>query len=386
MKEKEFLSRRDFLKKAVLAGTGIALGCYGLSQLFRESTYSSKPGDSHRLNPWSKEGYHYTTLGENVKCQVCPNECILKEGGRSVCRNKTNHQGTLYTLAYGNPCAVHIDPVEKKPLFHFLPSTTTFSVATAGCNFRCLNCQNWEISQRGPQAGDGNLFPEDVVVKAAQSECLSVAYTYSEPTAWYEYMYDTSKLAASQGIKNIWVTNGYMNENPLRDLCQYLDAANVDLKSFREEIYSTLNRGKLEPVLATLKTLKDEGVWVEVTTLVIPTWTDDMEMIAEMCQWLYENLGPDYPLHFSRFYPAHKLLNLPPTSYETLEEARRIALDSGLHHVYIMNVPGSEGQNTYCPHCEKVIIERKGFLVTEMHVEEGICGFCGNKIEGVWNL
>jgi pyruvate formate lyase activating enzyme len=249
-----------------------------------------------------------------------------------------------------------------------------------------LNCQNWEISQRGPQAGDGNLFPEDVVVKAAQLDCPSVAYTYSEPTAWYEYMYDTSKVAAHNSIKNIWVTNGYMNEKPLRDLCQYLDAANVDLKSFSEEIYSTLNRGKLEPVLATLKTLKDEGVWVEVTTLVIPTWTDDMEMITEMCQWLYENLGPDYPLHFSRFYPAHKLLNLPPTPYETLEEARRIALDSGLHHVYIMNVPGSEGQNTYCPHCEKVIIERKGFLVIKMHLEEGACGFCGNKIEGVWNL
>ena len=392
MTEKESLSRRAFIKKVVLAGAGIAVGAYGLSRLLRgtsESESLSEPLSEPLSGPWkwSHEAYHYIKLGENVKCQVCPNGCILREGQRSVCRNKTNYKGALYTLAYGNPCAVHIDPIEKKPLFHFLPSTAAFSIATAGCNLRCLNCQNWEISQRGPEKRDGEygeLFPAQVVEQAAQTGCQSIAYTYSEPTAWYEYMYDTSQLAAQQGIKNVWVTNGYMNETPLRDLCQYLDAANVDLKSFSEDIYNTLNSGMLEPILNTLKVLDKEGVWFEVTNLVVPTWTDDMDMIADMCAWLYENIGPDYPLHFSRFHPAHKLLNLPPTPIETLDEARRIALDAGLHYVYIGNVPGSEGQNTYCPYCEELAIGRKGFFVTEMHVKDGVCEYCGNEIKGVW--
>lgn len=391
----ENLSRREFLKKAGIVGAGAVLGAYGLSQLLKNGT-GAEPESSFEPETdlesadapwkWSHEGYHYITLGENVKCQVCPNQCILREGQRSVCRNKTNYKRTLYTLAYGNPCAVHIDPIEKKPLFHFLPSTAAFSIATAGCNFRCLNCQNWEISQRGPQERDGELFPEQVVEQAVQTECHSIAYTYSEPTAWYEYMYDTSRLAALKGIKNLWITNGYMNEPPLRDLCQYLDAANVDLKSFDEEIYNTLNSGTLEPVLNTLETLKEENVWFEITNLVVPTWTDDMDMIANMCAWLYENIGPDYPLHFSRFHPAYKLLNLPPTPVDVLNEARQIAADAGLNYVYIGNVPGTEGQNTYCPHCEKVVIGRKGFFVTEMHVKEGVCEYCGNEIKGVWTV
>ena len=343
MTENDSLSRRVFLKKIVLAGLGIAAGAYALSRLFRENPVvpgglgQSSQSESELSAPWkwSREGYHYLKLGENVRCQVCPNECILREGQRSVCRNKTNYGGVLHTLAYGNPCAVHIDPIEKKPLFHFLPGTSAFSIATAGCNFRCLNCQNWEISQRGPEERDGELFPEQVIEQAAQTGCHSIAYTYSEPTAWYEYMYDTSVLAAQRGIRNVWVTNGYMNETPLKDLSQYLDAANVDLKSFSEEIYNTLNSGTLEPVLNTLKTLRDERVWFEVTNLVVPTWTDDMDMIAEMCAWLYQNIGADYPLHFSRFNPAYKLLNLPQTPYETLKEARQIALDSGLNYVYI---------------------------------------------------
>ncbi len=389
MTEKESLSRREFIKRAALAGAGITLGAYALSRLFKEDSVQLEPseGRSEDEGPWkwSREGYHYLHLGENVRCQVCPNECILREGQRSVCRNKTNYKGTLYTLAYGNPCAVHIDPIEKKPLYHFLPATSAYSIATAGCNFRCLNCQNWEISQRGPNERDGELFPEQVVERAVHSDCQSIAYTYSEPTSWYEYMYDTSQLAVTQGIKNVWITNGYMNEGPLRDLCQYLDAANVDLKSFREEIYNELNSGTLEPVLNTLSVLKEEGVWFEVTNLVVPTWTDDMDMIAQMCEWLYQNVGCDYPLHFSRFHPAYKLMNLPPTPYEILKEARQTALNSGLHYVYIGNVPNAEEQHTYCPHCENLIIGRKGFFITEMHVKDGFCEFCGEEIKGVWN-
>lgn len=381
------------MRSAAVIGAGIALGAYGLSRLFRSSApqpeLAPTPASTF-TSPvaapweWSKEGYHYISLGENVQCQVCPNKCILREGVRSVCRNKINYKGKLYTLAYGNPCAIHVDPVEKKPLFHFLPSTTAFSMATAGCNFRCMNCQNWEISQKSPEETENiTLYPQEVVQHAEESGCKSIAYTYSEPTAWYEYMYDTSQVARSQGMKNLWITNGYMNEPPLRDLCQYLDAANVDVKSFREDIYNTLNAGTLEPVLHTLKVLKEEGVWFEVTNLVIPTWTDDLDMIREMCVWLYTNVGPEYPLHFSRFYPAYRLLSLPQTPYDTLKEARKIAMDEGLYYVYIGNVPGEE-ENTYCPSCGKLLIERKGFSVVTMLVEEGVCTYCGQPIKGVW--
>ncbi|MBU7024307.1 MAG: AmmeMemoRadiSam system radical SAM enzyme [Theionarchaea archaeon] len=385
MAGKEPMSRRDFISKSVMAGAGIALGAFGISRLLQREPISESSENGQPWK-WSKEGYHYITLGDYVKCQVCPNQCILREGIRSVCRNKTNYKGTLYTLAYGNPCAVHVDPVEKKPLFHFLPSSSVFSIATAGCNLRCLNCQNWEISQKSPEETTNmELFPQDVVVRAEQSGCRCIAYTYSEPTAWYEYMYDTAHVAAQREIKNIWVTNGYMNESPLRDLCQYLDAANVDVKSFDEEIYHELNSGMLQPVLNTLKVLKEEGVWFEMTNLVIPTWTDDMDMIREMCQWLYENVGPDYPLHFSQFHPDYKLQHLPLTPLEVLRKARTIAMEEGLHYVYIGNVPGIEEQNTVCPSCHKVVVERNGFFISQMHVHQGVCEFCGGTIAGVWS-
>ncbi|MBU7014976.1 MAG: AmmeMemoRadiSam system radical SAM enzyme [Theionarchaea archaeon] len=385
MESREPISRRDFIKKSVVAGAAIALGGYGISRLLQrepipESSSSGQPWK------WSKEGYHYITLGDYVKCQVCPNQCVLREGIGSVCRNKTNYKGTLYTLAYGNPCAVHVDPVEKKPLFHFLPSSSVYSLATAGCNFRCLNCQNWEISQRSPEETTNmELFPQEVVMRAEQGGCQSIAYTYSEPTAWYEYMYDTARIATERKIKNIWVTNGYMNELPLRDLCQYLDAANVDLKSFDDKIYHELNAGMLQPVLDTLKILKEEKVWVEITNLVVPTWTDDLDMIREMCQWLYENIGPDFPLHFSRFHPDYKLQHLPPTPVEILKKAHAIAAEEGLHYVYIGNVPGIEEQQTVCPSCQKVVVERNGFLVMQMHISQGACDFCGEPVAGVWS-
>ena len=249
------------------------------------------------------------------------------------------------------------------------------------------NCQNWEISQFRPEdTKNVELFPEDVVKNALAYKCASIAYTYSEPTAFYEYMYDTSKLASSHGIKNLWITNGYMSEEALRDLCKYLDAANVDLKSFREEIYNTLNAGRLQPVLDTLKILKSENVWFEITNLVIPTYTDDFGMIREMCEWIARNLGRDYPFHFSRFHPEYKLKHLPPTPVKTLEKAREIAMDVGLKFVYIGNVPGHEGENTYCPHCGKIVIERKGYSILQNHIENDSCAFCGEPIAGVWKL
>jgi len=320
-----------------------------------------------------------------VQCHVCPNQCILEPGDRSICRVKVNKDGRLYTLAYGNPCAVHVDPIEKKPLYHYLPGTGAFSIATAGCNLRCLNCQNWSISQSRPEETENaDLFPDDVAQSAINSNCTSIAYTYSEPTAFYDYMYDTAKIARSKGIKNLWITNGYINEEPLVDLCQYLDAANVDLKSFKEEIYNKLNSGRLQPVLNTLLTLKRQGVWFEITNLVVPTYTDDLDMIGEMCAWIVKNIGPDHPLHFSRFTPMHKLTGLPMTDVGILEKAAAAARDAGIKFVYIGNVPGHKATSTYCPGCDKVLLERRGYMISQNNIQNGACKFCGEKIAGVW--
>jgi pyruvate formate lyase activating enzyme len=227
-------------------------------------------------------------------------------------------------------------------------------------------------------------MPDKVVEGALHANCKSIAYTYSEPTAFYEYMLDTSKLARREEIKNVWITNGYINEGALKELCNFLDAANVDLKSFKEEIYNNLNSGTLQPVLDTLKTLKEQNVWFEITNLIVPTWTDKIEMIEEMCKWLVKNVGPDYPLHFSRFHPYYKLTNLPQTPIKILEEARRVALEAGLKFVYIGNVPGHPAQSTYCPACDKILIERKGYYVAQNNLVGGSCKFCGEEIAGVW--
>ncbi|MBM3199682.1 AmmeMemoRadiSam system radical SAM enzyme, partial [Candidatus Woesearchaeota archaeon] len=288
-------------------------------------------------------------------------------------------------LAYGNPCAVHVDPIEKKPLLHFLPSTTSFSIAAAGCTYRCLGCQNWEISQSRPEDTQNmDMMPEAVVANALKSNCASIAYTYSEPSAFYEYMLDTSRLARQKNVKNVWVTNGSLNEKPLKDLCKVLDAANIDLKSFKEDTYREYCSGKLQTVLDTLKTLKEEKVWFEVTNLVVPSWTDDINMIRDMCRWLVSNIGKDYPLHFSRFSPLYKLTHLPQTPIRFLEQARQTAMDEGLDYVYIGNVPGTDYANTYCPKCEKLIIQRVGYTTGLVGLQDGFCKFCGQKISGVW--
>jgi len=389
------ISRREFIKKGVMAAAGIAASWYAIDNLLFKKSFTgfgSKPSSDTFPNDapsslwkWSKEAYHYSKIGNNVKCYVCPNGCILENGERSVCRNKVNVNGKLYTLAYGNPCSVHIDPIEKKPLFHFLPTTTSFSIATAGCNFRCLNCQNWTISQSKPEdTTNYDMMPEKVVELALERGCASIAYTYSEPTAFYEYMYDTSKIAKGVGVKNVWVTNGYINEEALKDLCQYIDAANVDLKSFDEQIYNKLNSGMLNPILNTLKVLKNQGVWFEVTNLVVPTWTDDLDMIRDMCKWLKRNVGPDYPLHFSRFHPEYKLKHLPATPVKFLEDARQVAIEEGIKFVYIGNVPNHMAENTYCPKCEEILIERKGYTIVQNNLQNGVCKFCGEEIAGVW--
>jgi pyruvate formate lyase activating enzyme len=379
------INKRQFVKTGFLSLAGIC--CSDLKIFGRKTSAASLNRTlSGDLWKWSKEAYHYIQTARGVKCMICPNECTLKEGELSTCNNRVNEGGKLYTIAYGNPCAVHIDPIEKKPLYHFLPKSSSFSVATAGCNLACLNCQNWQISQTSPRkTRNKDLMPKALVESALISGCKSIAYTYSEPITFYEYTYDSSKLAHARGIKNVLVTAGYINEKPLRDLARYIDAANVDLKSFSESIYLKLNGGTLQPVLNTLKILKESGVWLEITNLVVPSWTDDFDMIKEMCDWLYNNELYDYPLHFSRFYPQYKLTQLPATPVATLYKAREIAMDAGIKFVYIGNVPGTKAENTKCPKCKKMLIERRGYTIIANNIIKNKCKFCGEIIPGVWN-
>jgi len=416
------ISRREALKYGISALACASCGTaavYYVKSRFQSATASgvfkndAPRGELWELwqdRGWVREARHYLKLGTNVKCKLCPNECLLEPEDRSHCRNKVHKDGKLFSMAYGNPCALHVDPIEKKPLFHFLPATGVFSIATSGCGFRCLNCQNWDISQRKPEEskdphgepvrlnpgqlyslsfGDMerlSVFPEDVVALAEHLDCPSIAYTYSEPTAWYEYMIDTARLARQKKIKNVWVTCGFIHQEPLVELCEYMDAANVDLKSFSDELYGKLNAGRLEPILESLKTLKRQGVWFEVTNLVVPTYTDKPDMIRQMCDWLVENLGADCPLHFSRFHPAHKLKHLPSTPVEVLTEARSIARESGLHYVYIGNVRGvADAETTRCPNCKKTVVERDMYALETMNIEDGKCSSCGTAIAGVWS-
>lgn len=415
------LSRRTALRVGVLGLAGTACAATWWSRLLNLSE-SEKPADTFpgdapkgevweqwRRRGWTKEAAHYLKLDGNVQCKVCPNNCLLKPGDRSHCRNKVNQGGTLYTMAYGNPCTFHLDPVEKKPLFHFLPGSKTFSLATSGCVFRCLNCQNWEISQKKPeetkdssgpelrlkpplpaslslaQMNRLSLFPEDVAEVAKALGCPSVSYTYSEPTSYYEYALDCCKAVRALRLRNVIVTCGSIEERPLRELLQHVDAAHIDLKGFDEASYQKLNSGRLQPVLNTLKTYRSCGVWFEVINLVVPSYTDNLDSIRRMCGWLAENLGPDTPLHFSRFTPQHKLTHLPPTPLDTLLKARAAAISAGLRYVYLGNVrePADAG-TTFCPSCKRAVVERDIFAVTRCDIVKGKCPFCQAKIAGVW--
>jgi pyruvate formate lyase activating enzyme len=353
--------------------------------LLRKSAYAKEEkGGFGFIYP--KEAMFYEKLDKDtIQCQLCPRQCTLKNGMYGFCRARRPRDGTHYTLVYANPVAVHIDPMEKKPLFHFLPATTTFSIATAGCNFRCKYCQNWGISQFTPdETVNYYLPPEEVVKNAVANGCSTIAYTYSEPSIFYEYMLDTAKIASLKGVKNIYHSNGFLNPNPLDELSVWLDAANIDLKGFTQEFYSEVTEGYLEAVLNTLKALKKNKVHLEITNLVIPSLNDDLEMIKKMCQWIKDELGKDTPIHYSRFYPTYKLKNLTPTPVKTLESARKIAMNEGFEYVYIGNVPGHEGANTYCPKDKKVLIRRLGYEVVENNIVDGKCKFCQTEIPGVW--
>ena len=369
------ISKREFLKQG-LAATGTITLLPILS--FADS-------GNKNLGKWSKEGLYWSPTPRGTKCLICPNECVIKEGESGLCHNRVNHENKLYSIAYGNPCAVNIDPIEKKPLNHFLPGSKAFSIGTAGCNLACMNCQNWTISQVSPkETRNYDLMPDNLIAQTIVAKCQSIAYTYSEPISFYEYTLDSAKLARQQGIKNVLVTAGYINDEPLRNWCKYIDAARVDLKSFSNDIYLKLSAGALQPVLNTLKTFAGQGVWLEIINLVVPSWTDNLDMIKRMCNWLVENGLANSPLHFDRFHPDYKLTQLSSTPVGVLTQARDIALAAGIKYVYIGNVPGLDAQNTFCPKCHEVVVERKGYMVTQNNLEKGACKKCGEKIPGVW--
>jgi len=332
------------------------------------------------------EAMYYEKLGDGiVQCGLCPRRCVLARGERGACRARVNVGGVLRTIVYGRLVAVNNDPIEKKPLNHFLPSTRALSIATAGCNLGCVFCQNWQISQAYPEKAKHIVAtPEQVVAMAKRYGCDTIAYTYTEPTIFYEFMLDTAKLARKNGLKNAWITCGYINPKPLKELCKVMDAANIDLKGFDEKFYMTYCKATLAPVLETLKLALKEGVWVEVTNLVIPGANDDPATIRKMCEWYVKELGPDVPLHFSRFFPRYRLLDKPVTPSATLIKAASIARKAGIHYVYIGNIALEEGRDTICPKCGHVCIQRRGYFVVKNDLKDGHCPKCGAKIAGVW--
>ena len=331
-----------------------------------------------------KEALYYEKLREKkVRCLLCPRKCIIKEGDVGNCRVRININGILYSLVYGKPCSVAIDPIEKKPLFHFLPGSKAFSLGTVGCNLHCVYCQNYDISQaKVEEVPFYRISPEEVVKKALEMECRVMAYTYSEPTVFYEYMLDIAKVARRNKIKNVIVSNGFINEEPLKKLLGFIDGANIDLKAFDDEFYRKYTSSWLEPVLKSLRIIKEREVWLEITNLIIPGLNDKAEKIEEMVKWIRDNLGKDVPLHFTAFYPSYKLLDVPPTPEEILFKARDIAKNY-LDFVYVGNII-NEAENTYCPKCGAVLIKRIGFDVIENNIKNGKCNKCGKKIPGVW--
>jgi pyruvate formate lyase activating enzyme len=361
-------------------------GAAALARIERRIVPGLSADEIRRAGLSLKEAMYYEKLpGGQVQCTLCPVMCVLGEGERGSCRARINLGGILRTLIYGRLLAENDDPIEKKPLFHFLPGSRSFSIATAGCNLGCVFCQNWQISQALPEAAPYQVVtPEQVVAEAKRLGCRSISYTYTEPTVFYEFMLDTARLAHQEGIRNVWVTCGYINPTPLRELCKVLDAANIDVKGFDEAYYRRYCGGSLEPVLTALRIAREEKVWVEVTNLVVPGGNDDPRMISDLCQWHMAHLGPDVPLHFSRFFPMYRMLDAAPTPLKTLQTAARIARDAGIRYVYVGNIATPSGEDTLCPKCGRTLVQRQGFLVRSNVIRDGRCPYCGDEIAGAW--
>lgn len=368
------MDRREFLQSLCLAGAGL---CVPISSI-----------EARTDDKFLSEARFYEKLDNgSVRCLICPRRCIVNAGGRGFCRVRENIGGKYHTLVYGRVCTYHIDPIEKKPLFHFLPGTTAFSIATAGCNLACKFCQNWEISQQKPENLDAvNLPPKRVAEVAAKYKCPTIAYTYNEPTIFYEFMIDSAMEGKKKGIRSVMISAGYINKQPLLQLIDALDAIKIDLKGFTNDFYSEICMASLSPVLDTIVTIREKGRWLEIVNLIIPTLNDDPKKIQKMCEWIIQNVGDDVPVHFTRFYPTYKLKNLPVTPVASVEKARDIALSKGLKFAYVGNVPiGHPGESTYCPSCHKKIIDRWGYSIRSMKIKDGKCEYCGEQIPGIWS-
>lgn len=335
-----------------------------------------------------KEALFYTPEKDNkVRCNLCNHRCLIKPEKRGICGVRENRDGKLYSLVYGKLVSENIDPIEKKPMFHFQSGSTSYSIATVGCNFQCKHCQNWQISQyprlyKGPFPGEERT-PEEVVQSAVLARTKSISYTYVEPTIFYEFAYDCSVLAKKQGLKNVFVSNGYMTPEATRHLSEVLDGINIDIKAFTEKFYKEICKAKLQPVLDNVKLMHELGVWVEVTTLIIPGLNDSPNELRDIARFI-KDIDPSMPWHVTAFYPTYRLTDRPRTSAETLRMARDIGMEEGLLFVYEGNIPGEGGENTYCPSCKEVIIGRFGFSITKIYLEDGKCQKCGTEIPGVW--
>ncbi|MFB3886133.1 MAG: AmmeMemoRadiSam system radical SAM enzyme [Thermodesulfobacteriota bacterium] len=354
---------------------------YALEQLSYGVLFGDGSGDM-------KEAVLFNALDEGkVQCHLCNHRCVVLPSKKGICGVRENRGGTLYSLVFGRAISLHVDPIEKKPIFHLYPGSASFSVATVGCNFRCLQCQNYEISQMPRDQGrieGSNVSPAKIVSLAKEYQCQSISYTYTEPTVYFEYACEAAALARREGMKNIFVTNGYMTEEALKKIHPYLDAANVDLKSFREKFYREVCGASLKPVLDNLRWMKQLGIWVEITTLVIPRLNDSDEEFREIAEFIV-SLGPEVPWHISAFYPVYKMLNLPRTPASLLHRAREIGIGAGLRNVYCGNIPGEEGEDTFCFHCGRKVIERVGFRVVKNEVVRGECLHCHTRMDGIWS-
>ncbi|MGC9363545.1 MAG: AmmeMemoRadiSam system radical SAM enzyme [Fidelibacterota bacterium] len=334
-----------------------------------------------------KEALLYQKMKDNtVRCYLCAHRCVIHDGKKGICKVRENHGGTLFTRVYGHTIAQHTDPIEKKPLYHFYPGSKAYSIATPGCNFHCRFCQNWDISQivnENILNFEQKASPEEVVLSAKQKQCKSIAYTYTEPTIFFEYSYDIARLANEKRIQNIYVSNGYMTSEMLEMISPYLDAINVDLKAFRDVTYRRLLGSRLQPVLDSLKKIKQLGIWLEVTSLIIPGINDEETEIREMANFVAEELGKDVPWHISRYFPAYEMEDVPPTPVETLFTVREIGRDAGLNYVYIGNLGYHDDMDTKCPQCGQLLIKRSYFGIVKNTIREHHCPNCGLEIAGV---
>jgi pyruvate formate lyase activating enzyme len=376
------MDRRSFLKSSAVLG--LASGYSSI--LFSHPLFAQNFPEKDKK--FIQEARYYEKLPhKKIRCLLCPRECVIDDRERGYCGVRENREGIYYTLVYARPCTYHADPIEKKPLFHFHPGTVAFSIATAGCNVNCKMCQNWEISQVRPeQVRSIYMPPQEVARLAKEYNCLSIAYTYSEPVIFYEYMEDSIIAGHAKNIKSVVITGGYINQKPLIDLCKLADAIKVDLKAYSEKYYREIVNGELKPVLDGLITMKKMGVWTEIVYLVVPSLNDSDKELQGLARWIKQYLGQDVPVHFTKFYPQYLLKNLPPTPLQTLERAKAIADAEGLHYVYIGNVPGHAAENTYCPKCRSMVIERIGYTIRNINIKNSRCTKCKTKIAGIWGV